>query len=57
MPPDRPTIEKLNVLATQKLADIVRCHCANDPMWKEIDESEVAAARELLESAAVAGPR
>jgi hypothetical protein len=49
--PEQATIERLNELATQKLAEIVRRHNANDPLWQGYDEGEVTAARDLLDLA------
>ncbi|GAB1314070.1 Inositol phosphatase SIW14 [Madurella fahalii] len=46
--PDTRSIERLNELATAKLSEIVRHSTANDPGWRGYDESEIAAARELL---------
>ncbi|PMB67946.1 TPR repeat protein oca3 [Beauveria bassiana] len=46
--PDTKTIQKLNQLATTKLAEIVRRHGAQEKLWQGYDAAEVAAARELL---------
>ncbi|KDN62483.1 putative tetratricopeptide [Colletotrichum sublineola] len=46
--PDVTTLQKLNELATQKLADIVRRNGAQEKLWQGYDESEVSAARDLL---------
>lgn len=46
--PDASTTQKLNELATQKLAEIVRRNGAQERLWQGYDESEVAAARDLL---------
>ena len=46
--PDTHTIERLNELATAKLAEIVRHSAANDRGWRGYSEAEIAAARELL---------
>lgn len=46
--PPKDTLEALNEQATKKLAEIVRRHGANEPLWQGYDEVEVAAARELL---------
>ncbi|TDZ32247.1 TPR repeat protein oca3 [Colletotrichum spinosum] len=51
--PDPSTIQKLNQTATQKLADIVRHHGAKERLWQGYDESEVAAARDLLSKESV----
>ena len=46
--PDTNTIERLNELATAKLAEIVRHCAAHERGWRGYDEAAVAAARELL---------
>ncbi|KAJ0163521.1 TPR repeat protein oca3 [Colletotrichum tanaceti] len=46
--PDVNTLESLNELATKKLAEIVRRNGAQERLWQGYDESEVAAARDLL---------
>lgn len=46
--PDVRTIERLNELATAKLAEIVRRNTAKEEGWRGYDEREVAAAQELL---------
>ncbi|KAK4192945.1 hypothetical protein QBC35DRAFT_160067 [Podospora australis] len=46
--PDTRTIERLNELATAKLAEIIRHSSANDRGWRGYNAAEVAAARELL---------
>ncbi|RFU34654.1 hypothetical protein B7463_g1682, partial [Scytalidium lignicola] len=46
--PDVKTIERLNETATAKLAEIVRRSTGGEPGWVGYDESEVAAAQELL---------
>ena len=46
--PDTATMEQLNELATEKLAEIVRRSTAGEPHWRGYEESEVAAARDLL---------
>ncbi|KAK4228272.1 TPR repeat protein oca3 [Podospora fimiseda] len=46
--PDTKTIERLNELATAKLAEIVRHSTAQDRGWRGYSAAEVAAARELL---------
>ncbi|KAK0376973.1 tetratricopeptide [Colletotrichum limetticola] len=51
--PDVGTLQKLNELATQKLADIVRRNGAHERLWQGYDESEVAAARDLLSKESV----
>lgn len=47
--PARATIEKLNQVATAKLAEIVRRSGANEPQWQGYNEAEIAAARALLD--------
>ena len=47
--PDQKTVEKLNRLATEKLAEIVRRHSAGEPQLAAYDNGGIAAARELLE--------
>ena len=44
-----PTIEKLNELATSKLAEIVRRSTAGEMGWDGFQESEISAAKELLQ--------
>ncbi|KAF6845410.1 tetratricopeptide repeat domain-containing protein [Colletotrichum musicola] len=51
--PDASTTQKLNELATQKLAEIVRRNGAKERLWQGYDESEVAAARDLLSKESV----
>ncbi|KAK4242515.1 TPR repeat protein oca3 [Achaetomium macrosporum] len=46
--PDTNTIERLNELATAKLAEIVRHSTAHDRGWRGYNEAEIAAAQELL---------
>ncbi|KAI9705742.1 MAG: hypothetical protein M1820_004990 [Bogoriella megaspora] len=48
-PPTLQSIQKLNQLATSKLAEIVRRGSANEKGWQGYDEAEVIAARELLD--------
>lgn len=45
---DTRTVEKLNELATAKLAEIVRRYSAREKDWRGYDESEISAARALL---------
>ncbi|KFA47073.1 hypothetical protein S40293_04611 [Stachybotrys chartarum IBT 40293] len=47
--PAKATIEKLNQVATAKLAEIVRRSGANEPQWQGYNEAEIAAARALLD--------
>ncbi|KAL2760579.1 hypothetical protein ACRALDRAFT_2039190 [Sodiomyces alcalophilus JCM 7366] len=49
IPPDTTTTEKLNELATKKLAEITRRNLAGEPHWQGYKPSEIAAARALLE--------
>ncbi|KAH8804623.1 hypothetical protein F5884DRAFT_859245 [Xylogone sp. PMI_703] len=46
--PDLKTVERLNEMATAKLAEIVRRSTGGEPGWTGYEESEVAAAQELL---------
>lgn len=46
--PEPRTIQRLDELATAKLSEIVRHSSLKDRGWRGYDESEVAAARELL---------
>lgn len=46
--PDVTMLQNLNELATKKLAEIVRRNGAQERLWQGYDESEVAAARDLL---------
>ena len=48
-PPSLSTVQKLNELATAKLAEIVRKHSTGAEEWKGYEESEIIAARELLD--------
>lgn len=50
--PNIKTIQKLNELATSKLAEIVRRHGAQEKLWQGYDVAEVAAARDLLSKSA-----
>ena len=50
--PEKTTVEALNQKATEKLAEIVRRYSAKEPQWQGYDESEIAAAKELLGKAA-----
>jgi tetratricopeptide (TPR) repeat protein len=47
--PEPATIERLNQLATERLAEIVRRYAAKEPLWQGYEEAEVAAARALLD--------
>lgn len=46
--PEYATVERLNELATAKLSEIVRRSSAKERGWRGYEESEIAAARELL---------
>ncbi|KAF5025429.1 hypothetical protein F66182_2489 [Fusarium sp. NRRL 66182] len=46
--PDQDTVQKLNHVATEKLAEIVRRYGAQEPLWQGYNADEIAAARELL---------
>lgn len=47
-PPDRSTVERLNQLATSKLAEIVRKSSSGERGWEGYDQAELIAARALL---------
>jgi ER membrane protein complex subunit 2 len=47
-PPDTETLERLNQLATEKLAEIVRRGGARESGWTGYDAAEIEAARKLL---------
>ena len=47
-PPSLSQVQKLNELATGKLAEIVRRSSAGEAGWDGYDQAEVIAARELL---------
>lgn len=46
--PKQSTVEKLNEVATSKLAEIVRRYNASEKPWQGYNADEVAAARQLL---------
>ncbi|KAI0840218.1 tetratricopeptide [Hypoxylon sp. FL0890] len=48
--PDSATLSKLDELATEKLAEIVRRSSAGEKGWQGYDEAEIKATRELLEN-------
>lgn len=48
-PPSLATVQKLDALATEKLAEIVRNYAAAKSGWTGYEEAEVIAARELLD--------
>ena len=49
--PEQSKVEKLNQVATGKLAEIVRRNTAGDAQWQGYDAAEIAAAKELVEKA------
>lgn len=55
--PSSTKVEKLNELATKKLAEIVRRSSTSESGWDGYGEAEVIAARELLDRDAQNGPR
>ncbi|KAI1284548.1 tetratricopeptide [Xylaria sp. FL0933] len=55
--PAASTLQKLDEVATEKLAEIVRRNTAGEKNWQGYAEAEIAAARELLDSRAVATVR
>jgi ER membrane protein complex subunit 2 len=46
--PDQSTVQRLDQLATGKLAEIVRRYGAQERRWRGYDPTEIAAAKELL---------
>ncbi|KAI0885254.1 tetratricopeptide [Annulohypoxylon maeteangense] len=48
--PDVDTLNRLDEMATEKLAEIVRRNSAGERGWQGYDEAEIKATRELLES-------
>jgi len=48
-PPSVATVNKLNELATAKLAEIVRRSASGDKEWDGYSPAEITAARELLD--------
>ncbi|KAI2779491.1 TPR-like protein [Daldinia loculata] len=48
--PDSVTLSKLDEVATEKLAEIVRRYSSGEKGWQGYDEAEVKAAKELLEN-------
>ncbi|OTB05813.1 hypothetical protein M426DRAFT_10260 [Hypoxylon sp. CI-4A] len=48
--PDLATLAKLDEMATEKLAEIVRRSSAGEKGWQGYDEAEIQATRELLEN-------
>ncbi|KAI0977349.1 tetratricopeptide [Xylaria arbuscula] len=51
--PPSSTLQKLDEVATEKLAEIVRRNTSGEKDWQGYDKAEIAAARELLESGSV----
>lgn len=49
--PDKKVVEKLNQAAVTKLSEIVRRNTAGEPQWQGYNAGEVAAAKDLVESA------
>lgn len=49
MPPSVATVQKLNQLATSKLAEIIRRSASGEKGWDGYSQSELMAARELLD--------
>lgn len=47
--PTLSTVERLNELATAKLAEIIRHYTAGEKGWDGYDEAEVIATRALLD--------
>ncbi len=50
--PSTAVVEKLDVLATEKLSEIVRRNAAGERQWSGYDGAEIEAARELLSKTA-----
>ena len=46
--PEAATLRELDVVATEKLGEIVRLYSAGKKGWQGYDPAEIAAARELL---------
>ncbi|KAI5862817.1 tetratricopeptide [Durotheca rogersii] len=55
--PDVTTLRKLDEVATEKLAEIVRRRSSGEKGWQGYDEAEIKAARELLDSDSAATAR
>jgi hypothetical protein len=47
--PSAQTVKKLEEIATNKLAEIIRQHKSGKKGWQGYDEAEIIAARELLD--------
>jgi ER membrane protein complex subunit 2 len=50
--PSTATLQRLSELATAKLSEVVRRHTAGEARWQGYEESEIAAARNLLSTEA-----
>lgn len=48
--PSTTTLQRLDALATEKLAEITRRFSAGEKGWQGYDGAEIAAARELLQT-------
>ncbi|KAI1438194.1 tetratricopeptide [Xylaria sp. CBS 124048] len=55
--PEASTLQKLDEVATEKLAEIIRRSSAGEKDWQGYDETELVAARKLLESGSTATTR
>jgi ER membrane protein complex subunit 2 len=55
--PDAATLQRLDELATEKLAEITRKFAAGEKGWQGYDEAEIVAAKALLEKDSSAVPR
>ncbi|KAF7514947.1 hypothetical protein G7054_g14870 [Neopestalotiopsis clavispora] len=55
--PDAATLQRLDELATEKLAEITRKFAAGEKGWQGYDEAEIVAAKALLEEDSSAVPR
>ncbi|TLS31435.1 hypothetical protein PpBr36_02392 [Pyricularia pennisetigena] len=55
--PDSTTLQKLDELATRKLGEIVRRWSAGEHNWRGYEESEIVAARELLNQDSSLAPK
>jgi hypothetical protein len=55
--PSKEKVEKLNELATLRLAEIVRRSSSGEKGWDGYDKAEIIAARELLDRDGSSAPR
>lgn len=55
--PSLEKVQKLNLLATKKLGEIVRRSSSGEATWSGYEEAEVIAARELIDRDAPKAPR